>query len=51
MNLDWLQVCAEGQTTPCVAPIQLAYLVALLVGAVLLVIIAPPLARPDDGRR
>jgi len=40
MNLDWLQVCAEGQTTPCVAPIQLAYLVALLVGAVLLVIIA-----------
>ena len=20
MNLDWLQVCAEGQTTPCVAP-------------------------------
>jgi hypothetical protein len=40
MNLDWLQVCAEGQTTPCVAPIQLAYLVALLVGAVLLVVIA-----------
>ncbi len=40
MNLDWLQVCAEGQTTPCVAPIQLAYLVALLVGAILLVIIA-----------
>src|SRR6476660_2267114 len=40
MNLDWLQVCAEGQTTHCVAPIQLAYLVALLVGAVLLVIIA-----------
>ena len=39
MNLDWLQVCAEGQTTPCVAPIQLAYLVALLVGAVLLAII------------
>ena len=40
MNLDWLQVCAEGQRTPCVAPIQLAYLVALLVGAVLLVVIA-----------
>ena len=39
MNLDWLQVCAEGQTTPCVAPIQLAYLVALLIGAVLLAII------------
>ena len=29
MNLDWLQICAEGQTTPCVAPIQVAYLVAL----------------------
>jgi hypothetical protein len=40
MNLDWLQVCAEGQTTPCVAPIQLAYLVALIVGAVLFAIIA-----------
>jgi hypothetical protein len=39
MNLDWLQVCAEGQTTPCVAPIQLAYLVALVIGAVLLAII------------
>jgi energy-coupling factor transport system substrate-specific component len=40
MNLDWLQVCAEGQTTPCVAPIQLAYLLALVIGAILLVIIA-----------
>jgi hypothetical protein len=40
MNLTWLQVCAEGQTTPCVAPIQLAYLVALVIGAILLVIIA-----------
>jgi len=39
MNLTWLQVCADGQTTPCVAPIQVAYLVALLVGAVLLAII------------
>ena len=49
MNLDWLQVCAEGQTTPCVAPIQLAYLVALLVGAVLLVDHRPSRARPHDG--
>ena len=39
MDLTWLQICAEGQTTPCVAPIQLAYLVALIVGAVLLAII------------
>lgn len=40
MNLDWLQVCADGQTTPCVAPIQVAYLVALIVGAILFAIIA-----------
>jgi hypothetical protein len=36
--MDWLTICAEGQTTPCIQPIQGAYLVALLVGAVLLVI-------------
>src|SRR3954449_12068897 len=40
MNLDWLQVCAEGQTDGCVAPIQLAYLVALVLGAVLFLILA-----------
>ena len=40
MDLSWLQICTEGQTTPCVAPIQLAYLVALLIGAVLLIVIA-----------
>jgi hypothetical protein len=39
MNLDWLQICAEGQTTPCVSTIQLAYLAALVVGVVLLAII------------
>jgi hypothetical protein len=40
MNLDWLQVCAEGQTTPCVGALQLAYLVALVVGAVALFVLA-----------
>jgi hypothetical protein len=39
MGLDWLQICAEGQTTPCVAPIQVGYLVALVLGAILLAII------------
>jgi len=39
MNLDWLQICAEGQTTPCVAPIQLAYLAALIIGVIVLAII------------
>jgi hypothetical protein len=38
--VDWLQICAEGQQTPCVAPIQLAYLVVLIVGAVLFAIVA-----------
>jgi hypothetical protein len=40
MNLDWLQVCAEGQTTPCVAPIQVAYLLGVLVALVLFAVIA-----------
>jgi len=35
--MDWLQICAEGQTDGCVSPIQVAYLVAVLVGAVLVV--------------
>jgi hypothetical protein len=39
MNLDWLQICAEGQTTPCVAPIQVGYLVALIIGVIVLAII------------
>jgi hypothetical protein len=38
--MEWLRVCAEGQTTPCVAPIQLAYLVALVIGAILLIVVA-----------
>ena len=40
MNLDWLQVCVEGQETPCVAPIQAGYLVALIIGTILFAIIA-----------
>src|SRR5467141_2620540 len=40
MNFDWLQVCADGQTTPCVAPVQVAYLIALLVGVVLFALVA-----------
>lgn len=39
MDLTWLQICAEGQETPCVAPIQIAYLVAILFGVVLLFVI------------
>ena len=40
MDLSWLRVCAEGQTTGCIPTIQLLYLAALLVGVVLLAIIA-----------
>ena len=40
MGLDWLNVCADGAATNCVQPIQLAYLVALIVGAVLFAVIA-----------
>jgi energy-coupling factor transport system substrate-specific component len=33
--MQWLTICAEGQTADCVAPNQLIYLVAVLVGVVL----------------
>jgi hypothetical protein len=38
--MDWLTVCAEGQTESCIAPIQVAYLAVVLVGVVLLVAVA-----------
>jgi hypothetical protein len=40
MDFNWLTICAAGQTTDCIPPIQVAYLVALLVGAILFAIIA-----------
>src|SRR6187551_1596093 len=33
---DWLTICAADQAEGCVQPVQAAYLVALIVGAVLL---------------
>jgi energy-coupling factor transport system substrate-specific component len=38
--MEWLTICAEGQTESCIAPIQVAYLVAVLVGAVLVFYVA-----------
>lgn len=38
--MDWLTVCTEGATTPCVAPVQLAYLAAVLACVVLVAAIA-----------
>ena len=40
MKLDWLTVCSDGQTTPCVPAIQLAYLVVLVIGVVILIVAA-----------
>jgi uncharacterized membrane protein YeaQ/YmgE (transglycosylase-associated protein family) len=35
MKFDWLRVCPEGQTENCVGTIQLIYLVAVVIGLVL----------------
>jgi len=40
MELNWLSICAEGQTADCIPPVQVAYLVALIVGAILFAVIA-----------
>ncbi len=40
MDLSWLQVCAEGQAEGCIPAVQVLYLVALVVGLVLLAVIA-----------
>ncbi len=40
MGLDWLTVCADDTAQNCVQPIQVAYLVAVLVGVILFAVIA-----------
>jgi len=40
MSLSWLTICAEGQTTNCVPPIQVAYLIGLVLVIVLVAIVA-----------
>jgi hypothetical protein len=40
MKFDWLRVCAEGQTENCVGQIQLIYLIAVVIGVVLLALVA-----------
>ena len=37
--MDWLTICSDGATDPCVAPIQATYLLVLLVGVVLLALL------------
>ena len=40
MKFDWLRVCGEGQTADCVGLNQLIYLIALIVGVVLVALVA-----------
>jgi hypothetical protein len=40
MDFGWLQICAEGQTEGCIQTVQLVYLLALIVGAVLFAYLA-----------
>ena len=37
--MDWLTICPDGATTPCVAPVQAAYLSAIVAGIVLLAVV------------
>ena len=38
-SLSWLQVCGEGQTEGCIPTIQVIYLIAVIVGVVLIAIV------------
>lgn len=40
MKFDWLRVCAEGQTADCVGLNQLVYLIAVVIGVVLVALVA-----------
>ena len=40
MEFDWLTLCVEGQAENCIPPVQLAYLVALVVGTILFAVVA-----------
>jgi hypothetical protein len=40
MKLEWLRVCGEGQTTDCVGVNQLIYLVAVIIGLILVALVA-----------
>ena len=38
--MDWLTICADGQTTPCIPGDKIPYVIAILVGTVLLAVMA-----------
>jgi len=39
-SLDWLKICAEGQTEGCVSPYVAVYLIGLLIAVPILFLIA-----------
>ncbi len=40
MSLDWLRLCAEGETQGCIPAIQLAYLIGVIAVVVLVAVVA-----------
>jgi hypothetical protein len=40
VNFDWMRICTEGQTTPCVDQNQLIYLIAVVIGVVVIAYVA-----------
>ena len=40
MSFDWMHICSASETSPCVQPIQVAYLAALLLGVVIFAVAA-----------
>jgi energy-coupling factor transport system substrate-specific component len=38
-SLSWLQICGEGQTENCIPTVQVVYLIAVIVGVVLVAVI------------
>ena len=40
LNLSWLKVCAAGQTSGCIGQDQLVYLVAVVIGVLVVAILA-----------
>lgn len=40
MKLDWLRICAEGETAGCIGTVQFVYLIAVIVGVVLVAFVA-----------
>jgi hypothetical protein len=40
MSLNWLTICADGQSTDCIPQVQLFYLLGVVIAVILLVVVA-----------